>query len=151
MERDEWGEDTWLSLKTGGGSRMEVKIRPWCCSLDTAVVLVGAGVAAIYLVVGVLAVGWVVIQYVGFAENVGIVTEVDSFEEAYGTVVTDRDDTLALGAISVTLSFLGMVSSLLVAVGIMRRSSCSLLPWLVWHVVIILACFLYGSQVYCFS
>ena len=120
---------------------MEVKIRPWCCSLDTAVVVVGGGVAVIYLVVGVLAVGWVVLQYVGYYDNIGIVSEVDSFEEAYSTVVADRDDMSAIGAISVALSFLGIICSLLVVIGIMRRSSCYLLPWLVWHVVIILACF----------
>ena len=50
------GGDTWHSVACRGLSRMEVKIRPWCCFLDTAVVVVGAGVAAIYLVVGVLAV-----------------------------------------------------------------------------------------------
>ena len=33
-----------------------MKIKSWCCSLDTAVGVMGGGMAALYLVVGVVAV-----------------------------------------------------------------------------------------------
>ena len=109
---------------------MEVKIRPCCCSLDTAAMVVGGGMAAIYLILGVLAVGWVVIHYLGVSQAVGIVIEVDSFDEAYGDLAAESDDTLVFGLIVVIISFLGIVSCLALIVGVLRRSSCFLLLWL---------------------
>ena len=106
---------------------MEVKIRPCCCSLDTAAMVVGGGMAAIYLILGVLAVGWVVIQYLGVSQTVGIVIEVDSFDEVYSDLAAESDDTLVLCPIFVIISFLGILSSLALIVGVLRRSSCYLL------------------------
>ena len=71
----------------------------------------------------------------------GIVIEVDSFVEAYGDLGADIDDTLVIGSIVFIISFLGILSSLSLIVGVLRRSSCFLFPWLVWHVVIILSLF----------
>ena len=59
---------------------MEVKVRPCCCSLETTAMVVGGGMAAIYLIFGVPAVGWVVIHYLGVSQNVAIVFEVDRFD-----------------------------------------------------------------------
>ena len=119
---------------------MEVKIRPCCCSLDTAAMVVGGGMAAIYLILGVLAVGWVVIHYLGVSQAVGIIIEV------YGDLCVESDDTLVVGSIVVIISFLGILSSLSLIVGVLRRSSCFLLLWLVWHLVIILS--LFGTGLY---
>ena len=63
---------------------MEVKLKPWCCSLDTAVGVVGGVMAALYLVVGVVAVGWSVIQHFSSSLVVGSVVEVDSLDDVYG-------------------------------------------------------------------
>ena len=123
-----------------------MKIRPCCCSLDTAAMVVGWGMAAIYLILGVLAVGWVVIHYLGVSPTVGIVIEVDSFDEVYGDLAAESDDTLVFGLIVVIISFLGIVSCLSLIVGVLRRSSCFLLLWLVWHLVIILS--LFGTGLY---
>ena len=94
------------SVGCGWWRGMEVKIRPCCCSLDTAAMVVGGGMAAIYLILGVLAVGWVVIHYLGVYQAVGIVIEVDSFDEVYGDLAAEIDDTLVLGSIFVIISFI---------------------------------------------
>ena len=51
-----------MSVGCGEWRGMEVKIKSWCCSLDTAVGVMGGGMAALYLVVGVVAVGWAVLH-----------------------------------------------------------------------------------------
>ena len=55
----------------------------------------------------------------------------------------ERDETLVLGSIVVIISFLGILSSLSL---VLKRSSCYLLPWLVWHLVFILS--LFGTGLY---
>ena len=82
-----------------------MKIRPYCCSLDTTAMVVGGGMAAIYLI---LAVGWVVIHTLGVSQVVGIVIKVDSFDEAYGDLGAESDDTLFVGYTVVVISFLGI-------------------------------------------
>ena len=123
-------------------------MKAWCCSLDTAVGVMGGGMAALYLVVGVVAVGWRVVHKISINQGVGSVIEVDSFDEAYGDLARfeESDDTLIFMAMALVISFLGILSSLVLLVGVLRRSSCCLLPWLVWHVVMILGCI--GSGVY---
>jgi len=97
---------------------------------------------AIYLVVGVVAVGWFVLHHIGNGQSVGSVIEVDSLDEVYSdlSVIEDSDVTLIYLAIALSVSLLGIATSLVLVVGVMRKSSCCLLPWLVWHVVIILGC-----------
>jgi hypothetical protein len=137
-------------MSVGGGEwrGMEVKMKAWCCSLNTAVGVVGGGMAALYLVVGVMAVGWGVLHKIITNQGLGSVIEVDSFDEAYGDVARfeERDDTLIFLAVALVISFLGILSSLVLVVGVLRRSSRCLLPWLVLHVVMILGCI--GSGVY---
>ena len=93
---------------------MEVKIKPWCCSLFTAVGVLGGGMTALYLVVGVVAVGWAVLHKISTNHGVGSVIEVDSFDDAYGDLAKfeESDDTLIFLAMALVISFLGILSSL---------------------------------------
>merc|ERR1712106_789574 len=127
---------------------MEVKLKPWCCSLDTAVGVVGGAMAAMYLVVGVVAVGWSVIQHFSSSLVVGSVVEVDSLDDVYGDLETSEESnaTLIVLVIALLISFVGIITSLTLVIGVVRSSYCCLLPWLVWHVVTILSCI--GSGLY---
>ena len=62
---------------------MEVRVKPWCCSLDTAVGVVGGCMAALYLMVGVEAVCLGGISHVSTAQMDWRVVEVDSFDDVY--------------------------------------------------------------------
>ena len=127
---------------------MEVRVKPWCCSLDTAVGVVGGCMAALYLMVGVEAVCLGGISHVSSAQMDWRVVEVDSFDDVYDDLdrFEESDKTFIFLVLTLIISILGIVSSLLLVMGVVRRSSCMLLPWLTWHVVIILVCI--GSGLY---
>merc|ERR1711892_1634044 len=137
-----------MGVACGLDRGMEVKLKPWCCALDTAVGVVGGVMAAMYLVVGVVAVGWSVIQHFSSSLVVGSVVEVDSFDDVYGDLETSEENnaTLIVVVIALLISFVGIITSLTLVIGVVRSSYCCLLPWLVWHVVIILSCV--GSGLY---
>ena len=80
-----WGEERAVQRVVACGRRwgMEIRLRQCCCSLDTAVGVGGGVMAAMYLVLGVVAVGWVVLHSVGDGLEVGSVLELDSLDEAY--------------------------------------------------------------------
>ena len=120
----------------------------WCCSLDTTVGMVGGVMAALYLVMGVVAVVWVVFTNDVIAQNVGRVIEVNTFDDVYQDLRSfeEIDNTLVFLILALVISALGIVTSLILIIGVMRSSSCMLLPWLAWHVVIVLCCL--GSGLY---
>ena len=65
---------------------------------------------ALYLVVGVVAVGWGVIHKISINQGVGSVIEVDSFDEVYVDLVMfdEIDDILIFLAVALGISFLGI-------------------------------------------
>ena len=82
-----WGEERAVQrvqqvVACGRRWGMEIRLRQCCCSLDTAVGVGGGVMAAMYLVVVVVAVGWVVLHSGGDGLEVGSVVEVDSLDEA---------------------------------------------------------------------
>ena len=109
---------------------MEVKIRSWCCSLATAGLLVGGGMIVLYLAGGclVLAKVW---------DTHG--RDFDDLQRVYQGLGLVEHSNIFL-TIAASISLLGIISSLSLIVGISMKSPIFLLPWLVWHVVIILCC-----------
>ena len=121
-----------------------MKIRPWCCSMDISVVIIGGGLIAVYLVLGVVAVGRFTLQHLVILHE-GSVVEVDSLDKDLDKLVS-IENTVPFFAITIGISLVGFMSSLILLVGVMIKSSLYLVPWLVWHVVIILSCI--GSGLY---
>merc|ERR1712106_913547 len=103
-----------MGVACGLDRGMEVKLKPWCCSLDTAVGVVGGAMAALYLVVGVVAVGWSVIQQFSSSLVVGSVVEGDSLDGVYGDLETSEENnaTLIVVVMAVLISFVGIITSL---------------------------------------
>ena len=88
------------------------------------------------------------LQHFNSSYGVGTVIEVDSLDDVYGDLekLEDSDTSLIVLGLALIISFLGIITSLTLVIGVVRSSYCCLLPWLVWHVVIILSCI--GSGLY---
>ena len=141
------GETENMSRPGGGGGE-----HTWCCpSLHTAVITLNIALTSIYL----LLIGASVVCWVLHANKVnqvqGTVIEVDSLNDInnndLGPVVEEETDLVViLLVVVICVSLLGLVTTLLLSIGVMRARAELFLPWLVWHMLTILGSI--GSGLY---
>merc|ERR1711970_125690 len=100
---------------------MDVVVVPCLCSLYTSVLVVGVCMGTVYLVMGMLVVGWFVLNIIGSEQTEGHVYEVDSFDEVYDDLVVNEktDNTFVYLTTGISISFLGIVSSFMLVVGVL--------------------------------
>ena len=124
----------------------------WCCpSLHTLVITLNIALTSIYL----LLIGASVVCWVLHANQVnqlqGTVIEVDSLSDIdnddLGSVAEEETDVVViLLVIVICVSVLGLVTTLLLSIGVIRARTQLFLPWLVWHMLTILGSI--GSGLY---
>ena len=124
----------------------------WCCpSLHTTVITLNIALTSIYL----LLIGASVVCWVLHANQVnqlqGTVIEVDSLSDIdnndLGSVAEEETDVVViLLVIVICVSVLGLVTTLLLSIGVVRARTELFLPWLVWHMLTILGSI--GSGLY---
>ena len=141
------GETENMSRPGGGGGE-----HTWCCpSLHTAVITLNIALTSIYL----LLIGASVVCWVLHANKVnqvqGTVIEVDSLNDInnndLGPVAEEETDLVViLLVVVICVSLLGLVTTLLLSIGVIRARAELFLPWLVWHMLTILGSI--GSGLY---
>ena len=124
----------------------------WCCpSLHTTVITLNIALTSTYL----LTIGASVVCWVLHANRVnqvqGTVIEVDSLSDIdkddLGSVAEEETDVvLVLLVVLICVSLLGLVTTLLLSIGVVRARTELFLPWLVWHMLTILGSI--GSGLY---
>ena len=124
----------------------------WCCpSLHTTVITLNIALTSTYL----LTIGASVLCWVLHANKVnqiqGTVVEVDSLSDIdnndLGSLAEEEPDlVVVLLVILLCVSLLGLVTTLLLSIGVVRARTELFLPWLVWHMLTILGSI--GSGLY---
>ena len=120
-----------------------MRIISLCCQLSTFVTVVAIIQTVVYLVIASIAVAWVVLPYTGTV----IQTTVDSYPWL-GQSHLRQSVTVLI--ISLGLSFFGLLSCLLLLVGVRTESRYLLLPWVVFNVLVMLALLVTGSYLVIF-
>lgn len=105
--------------------------------------------SALYLVLAVMTLGWGLLHQSKVDITQGSVVEVDSFDDVLdnAVIVEETDVTLIILLVLFVISILGILFSLLVIIGVLQKSPCFLLPWLIFHVFIILLCICVGIYI----
>merc|ERR1712154_505338 len=124
----------------------------WCClSLHNLVITLNIALTSTYLLtIGASVVCWVL--HANKANQIqGTVIEVDSLSDIdnndLGPVGEEEIDVVViLLVILISVSVLGLVTTLLLSLGVMRARAELFLPWLVWHMLTILGSI--GSGLY---
>ena len=124
----------------------------WCClSLHNLVITLNIALTSTYLLtIGASVVCWVL--HANKANQIhGTVIEVDSLSDIdnndLGSVGEEEIDVVViLLVILICVSVLGLVTTLLLSLGVMRARAELFLPWLVWHMLTILGSI--GSGLY---
>jgi len=91
----------------------------------------------LYLLSAVLGVGWVILLRSENQNLVDAVQEINTLDEAFSSF-RSIDTRPLLMALVFVISLSGLSSSVSLIVGTIFRYPCCLLPWLVWHMIVIL-------------
>jgi hypothetical protein len=119
-------------------AEMHLTVRQTCFKLDTVVFIIGLVMMMIYLVVGVGGVVWFVTSYSDESEMVMKKTDF------YNMKLKSMRSSLILMTMIMVISLVGLVTCLLLVMGVKTGQVQLFLPWQVYHAVIILACFVGG-------
>jgi len=114
---------------------MYVSLRPGCCKLDTFVYCVGLVLTVLYLLAGLSGVVWFVLCH-----SDDTPPPLMEMTELYLTKMASMRDSLAIMGGGLVVSFLGLLTCLLLVVGVKTEHRLLLLPWQVYHATAILAC-----------
>ena len=123
----------------------------WCCApLHTLVLLLASLLTSSYLLLIGASVGWWVLHSSRDNRLQGTVIEVDSLTEVNTDLVDvleEETDLVVIILVTTMIgSVVGLVTTLLLILGVSRARSPLFLPWLVWHMLQILG--LVGSGLY---
>ena len=114
---------------------MKLLSEPSCCKLETAVYCVGLCLTAVYLLVGVGGVVWVVLC------NSDASPLVMEMRDLYMMRMETMMGSLALMGTVLVIAFIGLLTCLLLILGTKTEHRLLLLPWQLYHAAIILGCF----------
>ena len=127
---------------------MYFAVRQCCFNLETLVKTVGILLSNLYVLFGLSSVGWFILNNV-FQEQVVEMPRHDSVVEvsALGDLssVALRSETVVRRSLLIlagvlAITFVGLVTNLLLVVGVKTEQRLLLLPWLLYHVIFVLAC-----------
>ena len=114
---------------------MQLIVRPSCCQLETAVYSLGLVLTAVYLLVGLGGVVWFVL---GHTDDSAVVVEM---RDLYMMRMETMMGSLALMGAVLVITFIGLLTCLLLILGVKTEQRLLLLPWQLYHGAIILGCF----------
>ena len=114
---------------------MKISLIPGCYKLDTAVCCVGLCLTAVYLLLGLGSVVWLVLCN---SDTPSLVMEI---REAYMMRMQTMMGSLVLMGTVLVIAFIGLLTCLLLILGIKTEQRLLLLPWQLYHAAIILGCF----------
>ena len=114
---------------------MQLVLRRNCCKLETAVYAIGIILTTIYLVVGLGGVIWFVLCHMDDSE---VMTKL---KELYLLKMETMMDSLAVMGAVLVITFMGLLTCLLLILGVRTEQRLLLLPWQLYHLGVILACF----------
>ena len=111
---------------------------PPCISLDTTVYSLGLALTCVYLLLGLGGVVWFVLSYTedGLMEVEG--------RHLYLVHMDTMLGSLAKMAVILVVTFLGLLTCLLLILGVKRQQRLFLLPWQLYHGAIVLLCLAVG-------
>ena len=119
---------------------MHLVLRHNCCKLETAVYVIGIILTTLYLAVGLGGVIWFVLCHMDESE---VMTRL---KELYILKMETMMDSLAVMAAVLVITFLGLLTCLLLILGVRTEQRLLLLPWQLYHCGVILASF--GGGIY---
>ena len=114
---------------------MQLVLRRNCCKLETAVYAIGIILTTIYLVVGLGGVIWFVLCHMEDSEVMS------RLKELYLLKMETMMDSLAVMGAVLVITFMGLLTCLLLILGVRTEQRLLLLPWQLYHLGVILACF----------
>ena len=114
---------------------MQLVLRRNCCKLETAVYAIGIILTTTYLVVGLGGVIWFVLCHM---EDSEVMTKL---KELYLLKMETMMDSLAVMGAVLVVTFMGLLTCLLLILGVRTEQRLLLLPWQLYHLGVILACF----------
>ena len=122
-----------------------------CCPLHTLVLGLAIFLTSTYLILIGSSVVWWILHSRNYNRNQGTVIEVDSLTDVnnndlLGVLEEETDIVVIILVTTLTASLLGLVTTLLLSLGVSRGTPRLFLPWLVWHMLQILGCV--GSGLY---
>ena len=120
-----------LRIKT-----MYVTLRQSCFKLDTFVYMVGLVMMILYLVLGVSSVVWFV-----FSQSQQ--SELQSGHSDQSNIESMKTSLMIMGILLV-ISLVGVLTSLLLSLGVKTQHMCLVYPWQVYHVMVVVVCIVGG-------
>ena len=114
---------------------MKISMVSGCYKLDTAVCCIGLCLTVLYLLLGLGSVVWLVLC------NTDTTSMVMEIREAYMMRMQTMMGSLALMGTVLVIAFIGLLTCLLLILGVKTEQRLLLLPWQVYHATIILGCF----------
>merc|ERR1711988_1193212 len=131
------------AVSEGRSLAMRSQDTGWCCApLHTLVLLLASLLTSSYLLLIGASVGWWVLHSSRDNRLQGTVIEVDSLTEVNTDVVDvleEETDLVVIILVTTMIgSVVGLVTTLLLILGVSRARSPLFLPWLVWHMLQIL-------------
>ena len=114
---------------------MQLVLRRNCCKLETAVYAIGLILTALYLLAGLGGVVWFVLGHLQGGQVMTAMRELQLVR-----METMMDSLAIMGAVLV-VTFIGLLTCLLLILGVRTEQRLLLLPWQLYHAAIILGCF----------
>ena len=119
---------------------MQLVLRHNCCKLETSVYVIGIILTTLYLALGLGGVIWFVLCHMEESE---VMTRL---KELYILKMETMMDSLAVMGAVLVITFLGLLTCLLLILGVRTEQRLLLLPWQLYHCAVILASF--GGGIY---
>jgi len=117
-------------------------VRSCCCSLETSVVIVGILQSLVYSLLGFASTAWFVLQ--NSQEQTGTkVQEVNSMEAVEWSLELEERPTLPLTprllGVCLALAVFGLLTAILLLIGVRTSIRMLFLPWLIFNVLVIIS------------